>query len=189
MWIREDDLTGEAITALLREHLEHMHEITPAGSVHALDLEGLRSPDVTFWSAWEGTELVGCGALKELEPTIGEVKSMRTDRAHRGRGVASRILEHLIAEAKRRGYRRLNLETGASCEFAPARNLYRRYGFEYRGPFAGYTHDPHSVFMTKGLPDTASSSCGDTAASGSTTEPDRARSEGAKESARGPAPS
>jgi putative acetyltransferase len=149
--IREDDLTGKKIADLLREHLENMHEITPPESIHALDLEALRSPDITLWTAWEGDELLGCGALKELDPRSGEVKSMRTAKAHRRRGVASNILEHIIKEAERRGYDCLNLETGAFPEFAPARALYRRYGFEYRGPFAEYIDDPNSVFMTKKL--------------------------------------
>ncbi|MEP0923346.1 GNAT family N-acetyltransferase [Leptolyngbya sp. ST-U4] len=151
MEIREDDLTGKAIADLLREHLENMYEITPPESVHALDLEALRSPDITFWAAWEGNELLGCGALKELDPRSGEIKSMRTANIHRRKGVASKILEHLIQEAKRRGYDRLNLETGSFPEFAPARSLYTRYGFEYRGPFADYIDDPNSVFMTKKL--------------------------------------
>lgn len=151
MQIREDDLTGERIGRLLREHLEHMYAITPPESVHALDLAALRSPDITFWSAWEGDELLGCGALKELDAHTGEIKSMRTAEAHHRRGVGSRILEHIIDEARRRGYRRLNLETGSMAAFAPSRALYRRYGFEYRGPFADYTEDPNSRFMTKKL--------------------------------------
>lgn len=149
--IRVDDLTGKKIADLLQEHLENMHEITPPESVHALDLEALRSPDITFWTAWEGDQLLGCGALKELDSRTGEVKSMRTTKAHRRRGVASKILEHIIKEAQRRGYDCLNLETGAFPEFAPARTLYIRYGFEYRGPFAEYIDDPNSVFMTKKL--------------------------------------
>jgi putative acetyltransferase len=150
--IREDDLTGKQIADLLREHLENMHEITPPGSVHALDLAALRSsPNITFWSAWEGDQLLGCGALKELDPKSGEIKSMRTAKAHRRQGVASKILAHIIQEAKRRNYDRLNLETGAFPEFAPARALYTRYGFEYCGPFGDYTDDPNSVFMTKKL--------------------------------------
>jgi putative acetyltransferase len=149
--IREDDLTGKKIADFLREHLEDMHEITPPESVHALDLEALRAPDITFWSAWEGDELLGCGALKELDSRSGEVKSMRTAKAHRRRGVASKMLEHIIQEAKRRAYDCLNLETGAMPEFAPARALYTQYGFAYRGPFAKYMDDPNSVFMTKKL--------------------------------------
>ena len=151
MRIREDDLKGGAVERLLREHLEDMHEITPPESVHALDLEALRSPGITFWSAWEGEELVGCGALKELDPRSGEIKSMRTAVDHRGRGVASEILEHIIGESRRRGYECLSLETGSMAEFAPARALYERYGFEYRGPFGDYTDDPNSVFMAKRL--------------------------------------
>jgi putative acetyltransferase len=149
--IREDDLTGDAIINLLQEHLENMHEITPPGSIHALDLDALRSPNITFWTAWDGDELLGCGALKELDSRSGEIKSMRTVTRHRRRGIASKILEHIIKEAEQRAYESLNLETGAFPEFAPARALYTRYGFEYRGPFADYTNDPNSVFMTKTL--------------------------------------
>lgn len=151
MYIREDDLTGLQIIALLREHLENMHEITPPGSVHALDLERLRAPNINFWTAWDGDDLLGCGALKELDPTSGEIKSMRTPAAHRRKGVASSILEHIIAVAGQRGYTHLDLETGAFPAFAPARSLYERYGFEYRGPFGDYTNDPNSSFMEKSL--------------------------------------
>jgi len=151
MLIREDDLTDGRVVDLLREHLAHMHEITPPESVHALGLDALRAPDITFWSAWEGDELLGCGALKELDRDAGEIKSMRTVATWRGRGVGSGILEWIVAEARRRGYRRLHLETGSMAEFAPARALYERYGFEYRGPFADYVEDPNSVFMTKRL--------------------------------------
>lgn len=149
--IRQDDLTGRKVAELLEEHLENMKEITPPESVHALDLKALRSPDITFWTAWENDELLGCGALKELDLSSGEVKSMRTAKAHRRKRVASKILEHIIKEAKRRGYNCLNWETGASPEFAPARALYALYGFEYRSHFAGYIDDPNSVFMTKKL--------------------------------------
>ena len=149
--IREDDLSGDRIRAFLREHLDNMHEITPPGSVHALDLDGLRVPEVTFWSAWAGDLLMGCGALKELDARRGEIKSMRTVKTQRGRGVGSRILEHLIAAARARGYERLLLETGALPEFEPARRLYRRYGFEFRGPFPPYAEDANSVFMEKRL--------------------------------------
>lgn len=149
--IREDDLTGDAVAALLGEHLEDMHEITPPGSVHALPLDALRAPDVTFWSAWEGNELVGCGALKEIDAETGEIKSMRTASGHRGRGVGSRVLRHIIGEARRRAYRHLFLETGSMPEFEPARSLYRRHGFSLRGPFGDYADDPNSVFMTKAV--------------------------------------
>ncbi|MDZ7702907.1 MAG: GNAT family N-acetyltransferase [Trueperaceae bacterium] len=149
MQIRHDDLTGEQIIGLLREHLDDMRAITPPESVHALDLTGLRVPEVTFWSVWEGDTLVGCGALKALDETAGEVKSMRTIEAYRGRGVGARVLEHILGEAARRGYVRLYLETGARAEFAPARALYEKYGFVYRGPFGDYTGDPNSVFMVE----------------------------------------
>jgi putative acetyltransferase len=108
--IREDNLTGKKIADFLREHLEEMKEITPPESVHTLDLEGLRSPDITFWSAWESDELLGCGALKELDLRSGEIKSMRTVKAYLRRGVASKILEHIIKEAERRAYRKAMLK-------------------------------------------------------------------------------
>lgn len=149
--IREDDLGGTEIARFLRGHMEHMLSITPPGSVHALDLEGLRAPDLTFWSAWAGEILVGCGALRARDAQSGELKSMRTAPGYRGRGVGSRIVEHIVTEALRRGYRRLYLETGALPEFAPARSLYARYGFTYCGPFAPYREDPNSVFMEKRL--------------------------------------
>ena len=151
MQIREDDLTGQKIASFLQEHLENMHAITPIESVHALAIEALRSPDITFWSAWEGDELLGCGALKELDPSSGEIKSMRTAVIHRRRGIASKILEHIIKEARQRAYTCLNLETVSMPVFAPARALYTRYGFEYRGPFGNYVDDPNSVFMMKQL--------------------------------------
>lgn len=154
--IREDDLRGRKIADFLCEHLENMKEITPPESVHALDLEALRSPDITFWTAWEGDELLGCGALKELDSRSGEIKSMRTAKTHRRKGIAGKILEHIIKEAERRAYDCLNLETGALPEFAPARALYIRYGFKYRGFFAEYIDDPNSVFMTKKLARSAS---------------------------------
>ncbi|MEM8809983.1 MAG: GNAT family N-acetyltransferase [Cyanobacteria bacterium P01_G01_bin.38] len=149
--IREDDLTGKEIAAFLQEHLDEMNEITPPESVHALDLGALRAQNITFWSVWQHHTLVGCGALKELDASSGEIKSMRTAKAHRGRGIASRMLEHIIQAAEQRAYNCLYLETGAMPEFSPARALYTRYGFEYRGPFADYTDDPNSVFMTKTL--------------------------------------
>jgi putative acetyltransferase len=146
--IREDDLESAQVIALLQEHLDEMHRITPPESVHALDLSGLRQPGITLWAAWLGDDLAGCGALKELGAEHGEIKSMRTSRRHRRKGVASAILRHIIAEATRRGYRRLSLETGAFPHFEPARQLYASYGFVRCGPFEGYVEDPNSVFMT-----------------------------------------
>jgi putative acetyltransferase len=126
-----------------------MKEISPPESVHALPIEGLRSPEITFWSAWEHGELAGCGALKQLGAEHGEIKSMRTASRYRRKGVAKALLDHIIGEAVLRGYRRLSLETGSMKEFEPARQLYARAGFAFCGPFAGYKEDPNSVFMTK----------------------------------------
>jgi putative acetyltransferase len=151
MLIRVDDLTGPEIRALLEEHLRNMHELSPPESVHALDLAALRRPEITFWTAWEGRALLGCGALKELEPTHGEVKSMRTASAHRRKGVGRAMLEHIIAEARARSYRRLSLETGSMAAFLPARRLYESFGFTCCAPFAAYAEDPNSVFMTRTL--------------------------------------
>lgn len=151
MQIRIDDLAGPEIRDLLEEHLRHMHELSPPESVHALDLDGLRRPDVTFWTAWHGSALLGCGALREIDPGHGEIKSMRTARAHLRRGTAQAMLAHIVAEARRRGYARLSLETGSMPAFAPARALYERFGFAPCGPFADYVEDPHSVFMTLAL--------------------------------------
>jgi putative acetyltransferase len=149
MKIRLDDLTGPEIRALLEEHLRNMHEISPPESVHALDLDALRHPSITFWTAWAGNELLGCGALKELDPTQGEIKSMRTTTTRRRSGVARAILERILATARERGYARLSLETGSEPEFLPARRLYESFGFTYCPPFSDYAEDPHSVFMTR----------------------------------------
>ncbi|WP_047982298.1 GNAT family N-acetyltransferase [Ornithinibacillus contaminans] len=151
MEIKLDDLTGEAIKQLIVEHLKEMGQNSPAESIHALDLTKLKAAEITFWSAWEEDELVGCGALKELDATHGEIKSMRTSPNFRGRGVAKLMLQHIIAEATKRGYLRLSLETGTMAAFEPARNLYKRFGFNECEPFAEYIVDPNSVFMTKEL--------------------------------------
>lgn len=151
MHIRIDPLTGPEIAALLQEHLDDMRLHSPPESIHALDLEKLRAPGITFWSAWEDDALVGCVALKELDPGHGEIKSMRTARAHRGRGIGVALLRHVLDEAAARGYRRLSLETGSMAAFVPARTLYARFGFEPCGPFAQYAEDPHSVFMTRAI--------------------------------------
>ena len=148
MVVREDDVRGAEILALLDEHLADIARHSPPESVHALDVEELRATEVTVWTAWEGGELLGCGALKELDPRHGEIKSMRTAPAHLRRGVGARILEHLIEEGRRRSYRRLSLETGSMEAFAPARRLYERFGFEECPPFADYQRDPYSVYMT-----------------------------------------
>ena len=151
MLIRIDDLTGPEIRVLLEEHLRSMHELSPPESVHALDLSALRRPEITFWTAWSNDLLLGCGALKELDLTHGEVKSMRTVSARRRSGVARAMLEHIVEEARARSYSRLSLETGSSDAFAPARSLYERFGFSYCAPFSDYADDPNSVFMTRVL--------------------------------------
>lgn len=147
--IRLDDLRGPEIAALLEEHLRAMHSVSPPESVHALDLARLRRPEITFWSIWSGSRLAGCGALKQIDPAHGEIKSMRTVEGFTRRGVAARLLTHLISEAQGRGYRRLSLETGSQPYFEPARQLYRSFGFTVCGPFEGYGPDPNSVFMTR----------------------------------------
>ena len=149
MEIKIDDLTGPEIAALIGEHLHSMTLHSPPESIHALNLEYLKKPDITFWSAWEQGELVGCGALKELNQQHGEIKSMRTSSQHLRKGVAKQILEHIIQEAKKRGLRRVSLETGSMAAFEPARRLYANFGFQYCDPFSDYTQDPNSVFMTR----------------------------------------
>jgi len=149
MDIRLDDLSGTEIAKLLLEHLQCMAEVSPPESRHALDLGQLRQPEITFWTAWEGVTLLGCGALKELDPRHGEIKSMRTATTHLRKGVASKLLKHIVNEATRRGYRRLSLETGSMRYFEPARRLYAKFGFEFCAPFGSYIEDPNSVFMTR----------------------------------------
>jgi putative acetyltransferase len=151
MKIEVDDLSRSAIHALLEEHLQSMHSLGPPESVHALDLEGLRKPGVTFWSVWEGPVLLGVGALKELDARHGEIKSMRTAKAHLRKGVGRAVLTHIIDVARGRGYERLSLETGSMDAFKPAQRLYERFGFVYCGPFGEYVEDRYSVFMTMSL--------------------------------------
>ena len=143
-----DDPGRSPVRELLEAHLAGMHEATPPESVHALDIDGLRAPEITFWTVWDGDELLGCGALKELDDTHGEIKSMRTADAHLGKGVASYLMDNLLAVAQARGYRRLSLETGSGGPFEAALRFYKKYGFEFCGPFADYGPDPFSRFMT-----------------------------------------
>ena len=161
MIVQLDDLRGPEIAQLLQVHLDGMRAISPEASVHALDLEALRKPEITFWSAWEeaeggeggggGRQLCGCGAIKQLNAEHAELKSMRTAAAHLRKGVAATLLTHIIAAAQARGLRRLSLETGSTKDFEPAHKLYERFGFERCGPIEGYVADPFSVFMTKVL--------------------------------------
>jgi putative acetyltransferase len=149
--IRLDDLRGSEIADLLEAHLDAMRAISPPGSVHALDLDALRAPEVRFWTAWEGDQLLGCGALKEIAPDHGEVKSMRTAADHLRKGVAAAILEQIIASAKDSGYVQLSLETGRPAPFAAAHRLYERYGFAECPPFGNYRLDPFSICMTRAM--------------------------------------
>ena len=151
MKIERDDLTRPAIHALLEEHLRSMHSLGPPESVHALDLERLRAPHITFWSAWDDAGLLGCGALAQLDATHGEVKSMRTPEARRRTGAGRALLMHIIEVARSRGYRRLSLETGSVAAFDPAHRLYESVGFVRTGPFGNYVEDVNSVFMTLDL--------------------------------------
>lgn len=151
MRIERDDPSRPDVRALLEEHLRNMHELSPPESVHALDVDRLKAPGITFWSVRDGAVLLGCGALKELDPLHGEIKSMRTPQSLRRRGAGRAMLAHLIHEARSRGYKRLSLETGAVEAFMPALRLYENFGFTHCGPFADYKPDPNSVFMTLAL--------------------------------------
>jgi putative acetyltransferase len=155
MHIKIDDLQGPEIYALLKEHVRDLALHSPPESCHALDIHALRQSDITFWTAWSdqssAAQLLGCGALKQLDAQHAELKSMRTDAAHLQKGVAQAILSHILQEAQERGYRRISLETGSVQAFVPALSLYAKNGFITCGPFAGYGLDPFSVFMTKVL--------------------------------------
>jgi putative acetyltransferase len=147
MKIELDDLSRPAVHALLNEHLANMYELSPPEQVFALDLSKLKVPEISFWTAWDGEVLLGCGALKELAPEHGEIKSMRTPAQLRGRGAGRAILSQIIETARARGYRMLSLETGSHPAFGAAHSLYKSAGFEASGPFGEYKEDPHSVFM------------------------------------------
>ena len=147
--IRVDDLSGDAIRGLIARHLEGMHDTSPPESVHALDIDGLRHPSITFWSAWIDGELAGIGALKTIDAERGELKSMRVDDRFRGSGVGRAILRHIVEAARARGMTSLWLETGSPEDFLPAVRLYESEGFTRCGPFEGYADDPFSVFMTR----------------------------------------
>lgn len=151
MRIIEDDLSGPEIRALLETHFAGMLANSPEGSCHFLDFDGLNAPDVTFWSVWDGGSLAGCGALKELDPEHGEIKSMRTQADHLRKGAGAVMLTHIISEARERGYRRLSLETGSTEAFIPALALYEAHGFQFCPPFGDYVKDPFSHFMTLAL--------------------------------------
>ena len=148
MDIKPDNLSHPAVVQLLQDHVDELRMTSPPESTHVLDLDGLRERAVTLWVVWNESEVAGCGALKQLTPYHGEIKSMRTATEFRGRGVGTIILQHLIDEGRRRGYQRLSLETGSMDFFEPARRLYLRFGFTECEPFADYQRDPNSIFMT-----------------------------------------
>jgi putative acetyltransferase len=147
MRIEVDDLSRPEVHALLSEHLANMYELSPPEQVFALDLSKLKSPDITFWTAWQENVLLGCGALKELTSTHGEIKSMRTPAKLRSRGAGRAVLNRIVETARQRGYTLLSLETGTHPAFLAAQQLYRSAGFQETGPFASYKEDPHSLFM------------------------------------------
>ncbi len=151
MEIRADDLSGEKIVALIQLHLNNMASISPPESCHALAVNSLRSPNIQVWSAWEGEDLMGCGALMRLDAHHGEIKSMRTAEKHLKKGVGAAILQHIIQVAQEQGLQRLSLETGSQVEFIAARKMYEKFGFVECPPFGDYVIDPLSVFMTKAL--------------------------------------
>ncbi|MEZ9399221.1 GNAT family N-acetyltransferase [Vibrio splendidus] len=146
--IKLDDLSGGEVVELLEEHLADMYATSPAESVHALDLDGLKSPEITFFSAWKDSRLLGCVAIKELDTQHAELKSMRTSQFARKSGVASQLLQHVLDTAAVRQYKTISLETGSEDYFKPARNLYEKFGFGYCEPFADYVLDSHSQFMS-----------------------------------------
>ena len=151
MEIKVDDLSSGAVISLLEEHLRDMHATSPAESVHALDVAGLKESDITFFSAWIGDSLAGCVAIKQLTNSEAEIKSMRTSQLFRNNGVASKLLEFVITSAQERRYVTLSLETGTQDYFAPARNLYKKFGFKDCGPFSNYKLDPNSHFMKRNV--------------------------------------
>ena len=151
MRIERDDLSRAAVVALVEFHLRSMHEVSPPGSVFALDMSGLKAPDVSFWTIWDGGGLLGMGGLKALGGGEGEIKSMRTAPDALRRGVGNAMLGHIVGKARSRGYRRLSLETGSSASFEPALALYERAGFVPCGPFGGYTDTSFSRYFTLAL--------------------------------------
>ena len=146
-----DDLAGGEVVNLLAEHLKDMYQISPPESVHALDINELKSPDLTFFSAWRDKKLLGCVAIKELTCEHVELKSMRTSHLARKSGIATKLLQHALKVAIERGYKKMSLETGSQDFFIPARNLYKKFKFRYCQPFSDYQEDINSKFMTRNL--------------------------------------
>lgn len=151
MEIRLDNLESEEVACFLQQHIDDMRATSPPESKHALDLEGLKAPEISFWTLHSAGNLLGCAALKELGGGQGEIKSMRVLATARGQGIGKRLLDHVVAEAQARGYQNLWLETGSMPFFEPARHLYQKHGFVICPPFGSYREDPNSVFMRLGL--------------------------------------
>lgn len=151
MRIVEDDLSGEPVQALLEYHARGMEEHSPPGACHYFDLAALKAPDVTVWSIWDAEALAGVGALREIDATHGEIKSMRTDEAHLGKGVGQAMLDYIMETARHRGYGRLSLETGSADAFAAALHLYKSSGFTECAPFDTYEESDFSLYFTRGL--------------------------------------
>ncbi len=148
MKIMLDDLKGVEIKEFLKDHLLEVSRYLPPESIHVIDIASLQKPNITFWSIWDEANIVGCGALKELDPKHAEIKSMRIASTHRKKGVASRLLKHIINEARKRNYAQISVETGSMDAFFPARRLYMKHGFQDSEPFGEYIEDPNSIFMT-----------------------------------------
>lgn len=148
MKIIDGGLEDPRVQALLTHHVHTARAETRRGSAHALDVSGLKSPDIRFWSAWDGDQVIAIGALRHLSESLGEVKSMHTEQSHRQKGVGSAMLRHIIAAARQIGMSRLSLETGSWSYFNAARKFYSRHGFVECPPFGSYAPDPNSVFMT-----------------------------------------
>ena len=151
MQIKIDDLSSREIASFLQEHIDEMKAVSPPESKHALDLKGLKQPEITFWTVWDEAIIIGCGAIKRLNKNHAEIKSMRVASSHRRRGIASKLLQHILSEAKRQGYSRVSLETGSMTFFTPAHRLYAKFDFQQCQPFSTYKEDPNSIFMTKEL--------------------------------------
>jgi putative acetyltransferase len=147
MKILPGDFTHPQVKALLTHHLEGMHANSPPGHVFALDWSSLQKPEITFWTVWDGEDLMGCGALKDVGDGTGEIKSMRTWPQHLRKGVGATMLKHIMATARDRGYTRLSLETGSGPAFDAALELYRRHGFKSGGAFADYVKSEFNQFM------------------------------------------
>jgi putative acetyltransferase len=151
MEIKMDNLDGGEVIALLEEHLSDMYATSPPESVHALDVQALKSSNITFFSAWFNGSIAGCIAIKNLDSQNAEIKSMRTSHNFRGQGVASELLTFVLSFAKQQGYKKISLETGTQEYFQPAHNLYKKFGFTECGPFSDYKLDPNSQFMSRGV--------------------------------------